>query len=193
MPTLDLIHKSEDGSTKPIKFTYSGGSPDDSGPQGALLKMMIATVTGDVATAEQYLDEKSKAMPRSGPPAGDVEVNLGTPTVEGPFTIIPSESKADGQAINLPFHMVQENGAWKVDMATSIEKMMGGMMELMQQAMSGLGEGMAKIMDGVGEAMNTAFSGEAPSSTSSPTGNGHDDSADSDKPTLPKRPLNPKP
>ena len=165
MPTIDLASKLEDGSTKTIKFTYSGGVPGEAGPRGALLKLLMAIVEGDNPTIESLLDEKSRQMPRASVPPGDMEVILGEPTIEGHFTIVPCETKAEGQSINLPFHLFQENGAWKVDMATSVEKMMSGMMtqlgDVMQQAMGGVEEGMSKMMEGLGAAMGQGFGGDS--------------------------------
>jgi len=165
MPTLTLQRASLDGApSKPVQFTYEGGSPDEPGPRGVLLRMMIAIASNDFKTASALVTEKSRKMEQSpAGPEGDLQVMLGEATQEGEFTIIPGATKAGGQEMVVPFHIIKEEGEWRVDMATTIDKMMGGLMEamggMMETAMSGLAEGMGKAMEGIGEAMQAGLGG----------------------------------
>ena len=160
MPTLKLQRKQDDGTLKPISFTYDGASPDDAGPRGVLVKFVRAMAENDVELAQSMMTQKSRQMPRGGTgPQGDVAVTFGPSEQSGEFTVIPAELNADGQGITLPVHMVREQGEWRVDMATTMDKLMGGLMEAMGGMMEQVAEGMGKMMEGVGEAMKGAFEG----------------------------------
>ena len=186
MPTtLKLQRKQDDGTLKPISFTYDGASPDDAGPRGVLVKFVTAMATNDVELAQSMMTQKSREMPRGGSgPQGDVAVTFGPSEPSGEFTVIPAELNADGQGITLPVHMVREQGEWRVDMATTMDKLMGGLMEamggMMEQAMGGLAEGIGKAMEGMGEVMRGAFEEAGASEQGGEGGQGGEASVGSD-------------
>lgn len=165
MPTLTLQRPAADGSgSTTVKFAYEGGSPDEASPRGTLLKMMIAIASNDLSTASALVTEKSRKMEQApSGPEGDLEVVLGEETQDGEYTIIPGATKSGGQEMTVPFYIIKEEGEWRVDMATTIDKMMGGLMEamggMMEQAMGGLAEGMSKAFEGMGEALQSGLSG----------------------------------
>ena len=96
---------------------------------------------------------------------------------DGEFTIIPTAIKGDGQELTLPFHLIQEAGQWRVDMVTTMDKLMGGLMGMMEQAMGSMAEGMGKMMEGVGQAMSEAFEGMSAGPTSEEKGESNGDSS----------------
>ena len=92
---------------------------------------------------------------------------LGEQQMEGQTAIIniqgfPVGAPADGPpAMQMACVMVQENGAWKFDLATTFERMMGGAMET---AMNQVADTMNKVVEGVGQALTSALGGSADTS-----------------------------
>ncbi|MEX2213604.1 MAG: hypothetical protein WD768_05725 [Phycisphaeraceae bacterium] len=102
----------------------------------------------------------------SGPTIDRYE--LGEVTTEGEIVIVPAAMKAkdvpEGQPeeMTMPFVVVPEDGAWKIDMSATVERLMGfSMDDMMEQvgdamkgAVEGLAEGMKQAFDGMGEALS---------------------------------------
>jgi hypothetical protein len=144
----------EDGS-----LTAEGGDPTDSGPAGAVLRLMIGILKQD---NEVCLKELASTMkPEGGPPpvsSSHATVKIGPITYEGPDkAIVPADAVVGTEPQSLPFVTVKEATGWKVDMDQTMERMMGPMMEALQDGMKQVGEAMGAAMeglaDGIGEAM----------------------------------------
>jgi hypothetical protein len=63
---------------------------------------------------------------------------------------------ADGapQEMAVPVIVVQEEGAWKVDLPATMDRMFGGAMDAMGKAVGAMGEALSTAMAGVGEALS---------------------------------------
>lgn len=85
-----------------------------------------------------------------------------------PLKVVPEGSGPDAEALDeLPCVVVEEDGAWKFDLAATLDLKMGGMQQAMEQAMAQMGEAMSGAMSGMAEAMQAAFgSGEGDARTS---------------------------
>ena len=153
-----------------VSLTYEGASPTDPGPAGALVHMLIAQLSQDEAGLKATVTERTLAMGKPTPPGKDITVKLQEAQLEGDdkaIALVPTELLIDGQANQMPFILFKEASGWKVDMAASMERMMGGSMEQLTNAledgMKQMAEGMKGVMEGMGEAMSQALgsSGES--------------------------------
>jgi uncharacterized protein YqcC (DUF446 family) len=95
--------------------------------------------------------------------AGPEDMNLvmGEATLEGDMVVIPLRgtpkgAPADAPAVmELPCLIVKEDGQWKFDLSSSVDRMMGGSL---QNIVETLGTAMAGAMEGIGKAMSEGLS-----------------------------------
>jgi hypothetical protein len=146
----------EDGS-----LIAEGADPTDSGPAGAVLRLMIGILKQD--NAECLKELASSMKPEGGPPpvsSGHATVKIGEITYEGADkAIVPADSTIGTEAQSMPFVVVKEQAGWRVDMNQTMERMMGPMMEALQQGMKQVGEAMGAAMQGIAEGMAEAMGG----------------------------------
>lgn len=147
-----------------ISFTYEGAEPTDPGPAGALLRMFIAQLSQDMDTLKTVVSERTLAMGKPSAPGKDLSVKIKEPTYEGDdknVAVVPADLMVDGQPQELPFIVNKEETGWKVDMVSTMERMMGGSMDMLtnalEEGMKQMAEGMKGMMEGMGEAMSQAF------------------------------------
>jgi hypothetical protein len=149
---------------RPVTLTYSGGDPAD-GPAGRIIDMIIAQTKGDRDALARTVTPQSLEMCRCEPPGQKLAVDLGQTTYEGEgqsTAIVQAKVSADGNETQMNFVVAkQPDGKWLVDMAATIDRLMGGSMEqlgaAMEQAMKGMGEAMGKAMSALGEGVSKAF------------------------------------
>jgi hypothetical protein len=157
-----------------ITLTYEGASPDDSGPAGAILRMMIAQLSQDKEALKNAVTENTlSTMGQPNAPGKDLSVKFKSPQFEGDdqnTAVLPAELLVDGQPQELPFITVKEDSGWKVDMPATLQRLMGGSMEQLtaafEEGMKQMAEGMKGVMEGMGEAMSEAFGGSGDSTQS---------------------------
>jgi uncharacterized protein YqcC (DUF446 family) len=98
----------------------------------------------------------------SGSGPENVTFTLGAPAWEGDAIVVPvtgtPNDPAEGRGMELPAVLIQEAGAWKFDLATSMDRMMGGSMK---ETMEGLANTMSQAAGAIGsafaEGMSEAF------------------------------------
>lgn len=97
--------------------------------------------------------EAGKFNPDAGPPPG-ADIQIGEPAIEsGTAVVFPMLGREPGSAEFQPMLnvlVVKASADWKVDLATSLDRMMGAMME-------GVGAAVQTVMEGVGEALDGAL------------------------------------
>lgn len=146
----------EDGS-----LTAEGSDPSDSGPAGAVLRLMIGILKQD--NAECLKELASSMKPEGGPPpvsSSHATVKVGEVTYEGADkAIVPTDAMIGTDAQSMPFVVVKEPAGWRVDMNQTMERMMGPMMEALQEGMKQVGEVMGAAMQGIAEGMQDAMGG----------------------------------
>lgn len=160
-----------------ITLTYEGASPTDTGPAGALLRMMIAQLSQDKEGLKAAVTENTIAsMGQPNAPGKDLNVKVKEAQFEGDdknTAIVPADLLVDGQPQELPFVIVKEESGWKVDMPATMQKLMGVSMEQLgaafEEGMKQMAEGMKGVMEGVGEALSQAFNGSGESADAVPT------------------------
>lgn len=152
--TLELPRANGQGT---VSVTYDGGDPADPGPVGTLLRMLFAQVTGDDETLKTLITTSSQNMTRKEFSPTAVEILLDAPQQEGEQMVIPGHLRENGEGPDMPFVVVQEDGAWKVDMSATIDRLMSGMG--LDQLMEGLANGMKQAMETMAEGMKLAMEG----------------------------------
>ncbi len=138
----------------------------------AVERLLQAAQSGDEATARELLIMgEGEKMDFGQMHESTVNYELGEPQADGELAVV--EAKISGPAPEgggepevqpMPFTLRRVDGAWKVDMAATITRMMGGLnlAEAMTQMMEGLGTAMAKGMEAVTEGFNALGEPEAP-------------------------------
>lgn len=169
MPTLTLTPVSPDA--QPVTLTYEGVTESHTGPAAMVLKMIIAQAKGDTEALKQVVTDKTMEMARAQSMGSHVELKIGNVTVDGDTATVQADVKSDGQGQELPIIVVKQEGQWRVDMAATIEKLMGGLdlAAMMEEGMKQMAQGMSQAMEGMGEAMKGAFEGMS-SGGGEPTG-----------------------
>jgi hypothetical protein len=89
---------------------------------------------------------------------GEMDVEFGETRVEGGRTIIDTRMVAEmgeaKQTIELKTILVQEDGEWRVDVASTMMSMFGGAMgEMMQGMTDAMTDAMGEMVEGMGKAM----------------------------------------
>lgn len=149
---------------------------DTAGALRTLQAFIDANARGDHATMSACLCRNSLD---SGDLAGanpDAVYTLGIPVVEGDRVVIPMRlaprasakpSEPDGAMIELPAIMTLENGAWKLDLASSQDRMMTTVNEAMHDVAAQVGDAFAGAMESISAAFDVAFGddSDAPSWT----------------------------
>lgn len=94
----------------------------------------------------------------TGPNAPDATYVMEEPQVDGDRVILPLKVVPEGAppeaAMTLPCILVEEEGAWKFDLAATMERAFGGVMETAVEQVAGA---MSQAMEGVATAMQSAF------------------------------------
>lgn len=159
MPTLTLTPLAPDA--QPVTLTYEGVTESHTGPAAMVLKMIIAQAKGDTEALKQVVTDKTMEMARAQSMGSHVELKIGNVTVDGDTATVQADVKSDGQGQELPIIVVKQEGQWRVDMAATIEKLMGGLdlAAMMEEGMKQMAQGMSQAMEGIGEAMKGAFEG----------------------------------
>lgn len=167
MPTLTLTPLSPDA--QPVTLTYEGVTESHTGPAAMVLKMIIAQARGDTEALKQVVTDKTMEMSRAQSMGSHVELKIGNVTVDGDTATVQADVKSDGQGQELPIIVVKQNDQWRVDMAATIEKLMGGLdlAAMMEEGMKQMAQGMSQAMEGIGEAMQGAFEGMSSASAAS--------------------------
>src|SRR4051812_9691898 len=102
----------EDGS-----LTADGADPTDSGPAGAVLRLMIGILKQD--NAECLKELASTMKPEGGPPpvsSSHATVKIGEITYEGADkAVVPADAMIGTDPQAMPFVVVKEKAGWKVD------------------------------------------------------------------------------
>lgn len=103
----------------------------------------------------------------SGEGPADVRYDIGTPVLQGERVIIPMRvSPRDGGPdapvlAEMPCVMVQEDGAWKFDLAAT----MAPQEAMMEQALREMGQQIGQAMEQMGKAIGSALDGSADGQT----------------------------
>ena len=152
--------------TGTINFTYEGAEPTDKGPAGALLRMFLCQLGQDEAGLKNVVTEQTFSMGKPSAPGKELSVKVKEPQYETEdklTAVVPADLMVDGQPQELPFIVLNQEGTWKVDMPATMQRLMGGSMELLtnalEEGMKQMAEGMKGVMEGMGEAMSQAFAG----------------------------------
>lgn len=92
---------------------------------------------------------------------------LGDGQMEGKMAVItmkgfPTDAPADSPpAMEMACLMVQEEGQWKFDLSGTMDRMMGGLQQVMEQMAASMGDAMKGIGEAMAEGLQEAFNGLA--------------------------------
>ncbi len=160
-----------------------GAETDDSGPKGVVARFLLASDSDDHEAALALLTRASREGLQPGSsPAESGTARIGEPIPEGDDFVVPVTLESEEGDQEMPFVVTEEDGALRIDMDRTFEKLMGfnpaemmeSMGESMANAMGGAMEGMANALaEGLGAAvegmggalreMGEALEGAAPS------------------------------
>ncbi len=145
------------------------------GPDGlraaraAAERFLGAVVRGDEAAARSLLVvRKGETVDFKTMHESTAGFTLGEPTAERDGVLVTATIEAKpGRDVppSLPMVLVASDGAYKVDMAASMKRLLGGIdLEAMVKEMAtGLGDALSGAMKGVGEALSSMGSGDGAS------------------------------
>jgi hypothetical protein len=152
--------------TGPVTFTYGGATPADTGPAGAVLRMLLAQAGNDPDGLKAAVTAKSMEMGKPSLPGKEMKAEVGAVTEDGESATVMTNVLADGQGQDLTFVVVKEDGTWRVDMPQTIERMMGASFEqigeLMAEGMKAMGDAMSTAMRGLGDGLAEAAGDDEP-------------------------------
>jgi hypothetical protein len=167
----------ESGST-PVS-PISGGNPAKS-PRQAVEGFLKYTVdTPDLEKAKLHLTRRSVAsgsFDAAAVPPGST-YTLGAEEADELGKRIPVNVRSPGeggipQEMTVQVVVMEEEGAWKIDLPATLERMMGGAMsavgEMMGQAFDSMSQAMSTAMTGVTQALTAGVSGKPAAQTSAP-------------------------
>ncbi len=147
----------------------SGLTPQDvSAARGSALSFLEAVVRGDEAAARSLLVlREGEKMDLKSMKDSIASYVLGEPKAEGrQVVVVATVTAPPGQDAPPPVPLVLErvDGAWKIDMNASLNRMLGVDLEaMMKQMAEGLGDAMAKSFEAVAEGLSGLSSpAEAP-------------------------------
>ncbi len=140
---------------------------DLSAAQEAAEKLLQAVQRGDEAAAKALLiPVEGQSMDFKSMHESTTAYELGEPYAEGQQVIVEAKVRgaAQGEAPapeqDLPLVIKRVEGAWKIDMSASINRMLGVNLEDMVTKMAeGLGQALGKGMEAMAEGLSTALSG----------------------------------
>lgn len=128
-----------------------GGGSD---PKAVADQFWQATKTGKVEKIKPYVTKASLNSEMMKSDAGETqgEYTLSEASIEGDKATVATSLKDQGMDINLQTILVQEDGAWKVDVDATMQSMFGSdamqaMMKGLEEAGKALGEGLEKLGD----------------------------------------------
>lgn len=141
------------------------GSSGDS-PETVADSFWTALQNQELTLARSYATPETADMLNDTNNEQDVEVTLGETTMEDGEAHIQTTMKSDNEGQSMDIAMitvlVQQEGAWKVDVNKTMMSIFGGamgeMMEQMGEAMEELGESMAEGMQESMETMGESMS-----------------------------------
>lgn len=132
-------------------------SPSVASAEKVLRRFLEAGMARDEPAMRACLNKASREAgkfdPSSGPPPG-TELSFGEATEESADAIVIPVLAGPGREPMLRCVVVREEGDWKVDLATTIDRMMGGMMEQVGQAVGTAVEAMGQAL---GDALTASF------------------------------------
>ncbi|HEY4329413.1 MAG TPA: hypothetical protein VGN88_06735, partial [Phycisphaerae bacterium] len=143
--------------------------PSQRAPDAAIQiiqKFIDASLKHDMDTMRTCLSRNTLEAGGLGEGTDGVRYTLGESSMEGDIAIVPihtfpADSPSDSPpAMVLPAMVIREDGTWKFDLASTMDRLMTG---TMQAAISQVADTMGQAMEGIGQAMSQAF-GESPSS-----------------------------
>jgi hypothetical protein len=163
-----------DNITKKREFFERPYMPDNSAdvPQAAidvLQKFLEASIRKDLETMKTCVTKKTLEagqMNTEGPT--DVTIVLGQATREGENIIIPAKLVANPPSTDAPFEMpcimMLEDGQWKFDLGSTIERLMSGagLDRMMEEVASKMSTAMEGVADALSEGFKAAFGSEEP-------------------------------
>jgi hypothetical protein len=113
----------------PVTFTWHGAQPNDLGPGGALVRMMIAQLAGHRAAMCDEATEDCWHLLKLGAPGKVIELFCRPAAFESPETAcIPTTIACDGSEQQLDF-VIRRTPQWKVDMLATIDRAMTNIVE----------------------------------------------------------------
>ncbi|MCY2929127.1 MAG: hypothetical protein NTV86_06455 [Planctomycetota bacterium] len=118
---------------------------------------------GMKACLTRHTLESGQFNPDSAPEGLRFEVGDGQ--MEGPMAVItmkafPSDSPADAAPVmEMACLVVQEEGQWKFDLSGTMDRMMGGLQQAMEQMAVSMGDAMKGIGEAMAEGLQEAFNG----------------------------------
>ena len=138
IPAETFPQKEYDG---PILLTYAGADPEDSSPEGRLLKALIAQASGDRTTLASVATARSMEMGEVKPPAQRIGIELGPAEYEGEglehtVAVVPATMTDEEDVQSIPYVMVRERGQWNLDMNATMKRVFGVSMEEFEGAMA---------------------------------------------------------
>ena len=154
-----------------MPFSITGGSADDRGPAGCVVRFILAGEAGDSAAAalELHPDCLAKISGDVKSPPGITSVVLDEPLPVDEWMHVPARlGGADGTEQRFIFVARPVDDRWGVDLDESLKATFGGdpmemMGDALRQAVAPLGE----AMEAMGDVMSSAFSGGSSSSSES--------------------------
>ena len=170
---IDMAKWAGTDVTGPVTFTYSGATPTDVGPAGAVLRMLLAQMNNDAEAMKGAVTTKSLEMGRPSLPGKEMSAEIGAVSEAGATASVAAKVMAEGQAQEVNFVVTKEPAGWRVDMPATIERMMGASFEqigeLMEQGMKAMGDAMSTAMQGIGEGLGEALGASDPQTEKKPT------------------------
>jgi hypothetical protein len=142
--------------------------PDDLlSARAAADRFLQAVVRGDEAEARALLIvREGEKIDFKGMHDSTAGYELGPATAEGETAVVVATIRAapgkEGPPA-LPLVLARPDGAWRIDMAASVQRLLGGLdlEQLMRQMAEGVAQTMSHAMEGVSEAISSAFSADA--------------------------------
>ncbi len=150
----------------------SDSTPDVAAAVETLTAFLEAGLAAQFDTMRSMVTQRSLEHFKPDASQTMTRYEIQSSAAEGDKVVAPTKMlmQAGGQEqeMLMPFVIMQEDGQWKIDMAETIERLMGGsmdqVMDAMKGAMEGIGnamaEGMKQAFDGIGDAMGQAMGGE---------------------------------
>ncbi|CAG0976953.1 hypothetical protein PHYC_01555 [Phycisphaerales bacterium] len=140
---------------------------DGAAALAALRAFTDANASGDVVGMMKLLSRSTlEAGGFSGPMPSDFQFAFGEPEAVDGAVVVPMEARPGGvgpesdPVMAMRCIMVEEDGAWKFDLAATMQPQMEAMEAALREAGEQLGEAMGGAMSAMGEAIAGAMGGE---------------------------------
>lgn len=133
-----------------------GASPGDAGPKGVVAGFLVAVAARDEERAKAFLTEESRrGFSAKNAPVGDGAARIGEPQTEADATLVPTVLEAPEGTQEMPFVLVEVDGAPRIDLDRTMTRLLGFSPEEMMREMGGaLAAGMEAVGEGIAEAMD---------------------------------------